>query len=240
MVGSSNSITVDGSTVVLPASSCGASCSTQGCKDGGSVTDCCPAECLGGCSADGSSCHACADGKLQAADGSCVATCPSGTLSYGFSIHNIDTWEYDDFGACDNKVTADTVCGPGTCGGGWGRVDARRYCVAACPDDAFESDGDCVSHCPGMAKADSDRKCPSGFTGSVCDVHFDVAPPSDDDGYDYDYADDSFYDDDQVNVGDENFMKDSFGFEYVEPPVWLEAPHPRSFATRSISITRAM
>jgi hypothetical protein len=60
-----------------------------------------------------------------------------------------------------------------------------------------------------MAAADGERVCPAGYTGRVCDLHFDVA--EDDDVYSYDDGDDSFYVDDDTSTA-ETFLRNSYGF----------------------------
>ena len=210
----------------LFAANCSAACGSTGCNP--STFECCPAACLGGCSTSNGSgggsrdrCNACAEGLLQAPDGDCQTECPEGTLKYGFTIRNVDTWTLvEGQGACDKRASPGT---PG--GGGWGRTDARRYCVAACPDRTFESGGECVAHCPGRATADSNNTCPPGPTGTVCDVHLDFGEsetPSNDEEAAYEYYEGdagdalAMYDDDQADVAADLFMKNSYGFAYSE------------------------
>jgi len=165
-------ITEDGVAKALPASAC-ASCGDKGCNPNKS---CCAASCLGGCAAGGQ-CNACADGFLRAPDGTCGTTCPAGHKEYGFKVHIVDTWTVSSIlserFACDVDGKGRQV--PGTGGGGWGRVDARRYCVDKCPKGTFVThDGkECVAHCPGLVFAHANGTCPSGFSGTVCDAHFD-------------------------------------------------------------------
>jgi hypothetical protein len=120
-------ITADGVQVTMPASSC-SSCDAPGCQASNNAA-CCDASCLGGCADDGV-CNACAEGFLRATDGRCGKTCPAGQKEYGFKVHIVDEWRVGaTFGqkrwGCDFDDSGRHPAG--TEGGGWARVDARRY-----------------------------------------------------------------------------------------------------------------